>query len=482
MRRRLTLLSGLAVAVTVVIASAIAYFAVAHQLRDEVDDSLRGAGRVAVRFSEGDPGDRKAFERRLLLQRALPAPVPGQPQDSSRPDVLKGADPGEERIPLGGPRQSAQIVTAAGQVLGPPGIAGALPPKALFREVAAGEKPATFTDVDVEGDHLRVYAQPVGDGLAFVSARSVEEIDDVLGQLRLLLLFVVIGGTLLAALMGRAVATASIAPITRLEEGARHVAETNDLTRRIDVDGPDETRTLAIQFNTMLEALEGSAAALGASVESQRRLIADTSHELRTPITSLRTNIEVLHAVDRLSDRERTELLNEVEGELEELGALIEDVIELARGDEPGAAAMEPEPVRLDTLVADVADRVGRHWPEVDFKIDAEEARIQGAPDRVGRAVRNLLDNAAKWSPPGGAVDVTVRDGEITVRDHGSGIPDDELERIFDRFYRAPGNGDRPGSGLGLAIARQVAEAHGGSVTAENADGGGALFRLRLPG
>ena len=372
MRRRLTLLSGLAVAVSVVIASLLAYFAVAHQLRDEVDDSLRGSGRMAVRLSERGPGGPQIFQKRL---EQAPGGVPG----------VQGATEAPPPIPLGGPRQNAQIVTSNGDVLGRVTANGSpIPQKKLYQEVAAGEHGATFTDVDANGEHLRVYAQPIGDGIAFVSARSVEEIDHVLNQLRWLLLFVVIGGTALAALLGRAVADASIAPITRLEEGARHVADTNDLTRRIEVGGPEETQSLAIQFNNMLAALETSAAALGASLESQRRLIADTSHELRTPITSLRTNIEVLHSIDRLDATERTDLLDEVEGELQELGALIEDVIELARGDEPGAeSAPELEPVRLDTLVAEIADRVHRHWPGIEFALETDETRIQGTPDRA---------------------------------------------------------------------------------------------------
>ncbi len=476
MRRRLTLLSGAAVAVTVVIAALIAYFAVAHQLHSEVDDSLEDAGRVADRFTA-----RPQIIQRLRRENGdvLPRFSPrGSPGGAGGPPAGIPVPPPD----LGGPRLNGILVTADGKTLGQFGPDGEIPNEKLFAEVAGGERGATFADVDSGDDHLRVYAQPVGDGLAFVSARTVNEVDEVLNQLRVLLLLLCVGGTALAAFAGRAVATASIAPITRLEEGARHVAATNDLTRRIEVGGPGETRSLAIQFNSMLEALERSAAALGASVESQRRLIADTSHELRTPITSLRTNIEVLHQVERLEPAERGALLNEVEGELEELSVLIEDVIELARGDEPGASMPDPEPVRLDTLVAEVSGRVARHWPAVKFEVDAEEARIQGSPDRLGRAVRNLLDNAGKYSPDGAVVDVRVRPGEIVVRDRGPGIPDDELERIFDRFYRAPGNGDRPGSGLGLAIVRQVADAHGGAVTASNAPDGGAVFTLTLPG
>ncbi len=220
----------------------------------------------------------------------------------------------------------------------------------------------------------------------------------------------------------------------------------------------------------MLGALEESARA-------QRQLVADASHELRTPLTSLRTNIEVL-ARHELPEAERERILGEVVVQLTEMTALIAELVELARGD---AQPLEPEDVRLDLLVADAVGRAQRNSPTVDFRLDADESLVYGVPSRIERAIGNLLDNAGKWSPDGSVVDVTVRDGEVTVRDRGPGIADDDLPFVFDRFYRAPAARGMPGSGLGLSIVRQVAEAHGGVVTAERANGGGALMRLRLP-
>jgi two-component system sensor histidine kinase MprB len=220
----------------------------------------------------------------------------------------------------------------------------------------------------------------------------------------------------------------------------------------------------------MLEALDASLAA-------QRRLVADASHELRTPLTSLRTNVEVLARPDAPTGEERERLLRDIVDQTAELTRLVEDVVELARGHEPSLAETD---VRLDELVAAAVERAGRHAPHVRFRTDLDGSVVRGVPERIDRAVSNLLDNAAKWSPPEGEVDVVVRAGEVTVRDRGPGIADEDLPHVFDRFYRSAAARRLPGSGLGLAIVRQVAEAHGGSVSAEAAEGGGAVLRLRL--
>jgi len=221
----------------------------------------------------------------------------------------------------------------------------------------------------------------------------------------------------------------------------------------------------------MLAALEDSARA-------QRQLVADASHELRTPLTSLRTNIEVLSRDDVLVPQEREHLLRDVSEQLVEMSALVAELVELARGDELPA---NPEDVRLDLVAADAIERTRRNRPGVTFKPQLEESLVRGVPSTIERAVSNLLDNAAKWSPPGGEIDVVVRDGELAVRDRGPGIADEDVPFIFDRFYRAPSARSMPGSGLGLAIVRQVADTHGGTITVEAPEGGGTRMRLRLP-
>ena len=219
--------------------------------------------------------------------------------------------------------------------------------------------------------------------------------------------------------------------------------------------------------------------ALEESTRARRQLVADASHELRTPLTSLRTNIEVLASERKLPPGERERLLRDVVEQLEEMTNLISELIELARGEQH---PQEAEDVRLDLIAADAVERTRRNRPGVNFKTDLEESLVHGVPATIERALANLLDNAAKWSPPGSEVEVAVRGGEVSVRDHGPGIEDEDLPYVFDRFYRASSARGLPGSGLGLAIVRQVAEAHGGQVVAERAEGGGTIMRLRLNG
>jgi two-component system sensor histidine kinase MprB len=228
----------------------------------------------------------------------------------------------------------------------------------------------------------------------------------------------------------------------------------------------------------MLERLETSRDALDESVRAQRQLVADASHELRTPVTSLRTNIELMMANPGLSEDERRRMLADVVEQTEELTALIGDLIELARGDLPPG---ETEDVRLDHVVEGSLDRARRNFPGVRFESSLETVVVMGVPDRLGRAVNNLLDNAARHSPPDGVVEVSVDREGVRVRDHGPGVDPDDLPYVFDRFYRGAGARGRQGSGLGLAIVRQVAEQHGGWVGVENAPDGGAVFTMRLP-
>jgi two-component system sensor histidine kinase MprB len=210
---------------------------------------------------------------------------------------------------------------------------------------------------------------------------------------------------------------------------------------------------------------------------AQRQLVADASHELRTPLTSLRTNLEVLARGEGLSAAEREHLLNDVVAELEDLSVLVGDLTELARG---STVDETPGDVRLDEVADRALERARRRAPELEYLADLQPSVVRGTAPRLDRAIGNLLDNAAKWSPPGSVVELSVADGTVVVRDHGAGIPSEDLPFVFDRFYRSTAGRSMPGSGLGLAIVRQVAESHGGTVTAENADGGGARFTLRF--
>ena len=208
--------------------------------------------------------------------------------------------------------------------------------------------------------------------------------------------------------------------------------------------------------------------------------MADASHELRTPLTSLRTNFEVLERADTMSESERRNLLDDVHRQIEELTELMSDVIELARGDAP---AHPTRSVRLDELVSESVERARRHAHGVQLRLQSEPSVVEGVPERLARAVNNLLDNAIKFSPAGGEVEVTVRDGEVAIRDHGPGIPEEDLGHVFDRFYRVhnPAFAKVEGLGLGLYIAHEIVVQHDGRIWLESKPGKGTRFYLSLP-
>ncbi|HEY7196006.1 MAG TPA: HAMP domain-containing sensor histidine kinase [Gaiellaceae bacterium] len=437
-RARLTLVAAAAVALAVAVASLVVYVVVRGELRGPVDASLR--------------------QRAELIQ-SLP------PRDVG--PALQVPDPA-----LGGAGGYPQVVRSNGTTFLPQGAKVQLPVTDDVLAVARGSKDAFMTDARVSGTRVRIYTFPYANGFAVELARPLNEVDDALDRIRLFLVLIALGGIALAVALGLVVSRAALAPVRRLTEATETVTETGRLSERIDASGTDELSRLAGSFNTMLGALEDSTL-------RQRRLVADASHELRTPLTSLRTNIEVLAAGHTLPDAERERLLSDVVEQLGEMTALISELIELARGEQEPAAA---EDVRLDLLAAEAVERTRRNRPGIEFKTDFHESIVHGVPASLERAVANLLDNAAKWSPSGGIVEVAVRDSEVVVRDHGPGIAEEDLPHVFDRFYRARSARGLPGSGLGLAIVRQVAEAHGGEVVAEPADGGGTRMSLRLNG
>jgi two-component system, OmpR family, sensor histidine kinase MprB len=437
-RARLTLVAAAAVALAVVVASVVVYLVVRDQLRGTVDSGLRS----------------RASEIRDL-----------PPPDVER--ALFGF-----RHELGEETAYAQVVRDDGAVFRPPGQPFRLPVNEHVLDTARSGSGEFLSDGHASGAHIRVLTFGYTPGFAVQVARPLTEVDHSLSRIRLYLILIAAGGIAVAVGLGLAVSGAALAPVRRLTDTTERVTETGDLSERIEVSGQDELARLAGSFNTMLAALEESSRA-------QRQLVADASHELRTPLTSLRTNVEVLARGNTLPAGERERLLEDVVEQTGEMTALIAELIELARGqlhEEPA------EDVRLDAIAADAVERTQRNRPGVTFTTDLEESTVHGAPSNIERAVSNLLDNAAKWSPPGGEVEVVVREGEVTVRDHGPGIAEEDLPYVFDRFYRASSARGLPGSGLGLAIVKQVAEAHGGTVVAERPADGGTLMRLRLNG
>ena len=442
-RVRLTLVAAAAVALAVLLASGVAYVVVRDELLKPIDDGLK--------HSRGE----------LLSGRGFPGP--GGP--FSRPE----SEPG-------GASAYFQFVRPDGTAYRPNTESVALPVGKRTVSLARGQGEEFFSETHAGGTHLRVFTFPAqtftGQPVSVQVARSLSEVDHTLRRMRLFLLLIAGAGIGLAAALGLLVSRAALAPVRRLTEASEKVADTRDLSERIDADGRDELSRLASSFNSMLGALEES-------TRSQRRLVADASHELRTPLTSLRTNIEVLATERELPPGERQRLLTDVVEQLGEMTTLISELIELAREEQ---SPEDLEDVRLDLVAADAVERTRRNRPGIEFKTDLSKSLVHGVSRTIERAVANLLDNAAKWSPPGGEVEVAVRNGELTVRDHGPGIAPEDLPYVFDRFYRASSARGLPGSGLGLAIVRQVAEAHGGHVVAEPAEGGGTIMRMQLNG
>jgi two-component system, OmpR family, sensor histidine kinase MprB len=443
-RARLALVAAGAVALAVVVASIVVFVVVRGQLLGEVDNALRTRSEELLQ----GPGVRVEGGR---------IEVPG-PQFGSEADYVQA-------VPSSGPPLRSQNLNRA------------LPVPDRARRLANAQDPKPFfSDVHVSGVEFRVFTRQVFTGrgvpLALQIARPLTEVNHTLHRITVFLILIALGGIAVAAGLGLAVSQAALRPVRRLTETAETVTETGDLSQRIETGGEDELGRLAMSFNTMLGALEESSRA-------QRQLVADASHELRTPLTSLRTNIEVLAGERSLAPKERERLLSDVVEQLGEMTTLIAELIELARAEQHPE---ETQDVRLDLLAESAVERARRNRPNVTFTTDFDSSLVHGAPSTIERAVANLLDNAAKWSPPGGEVEVGVHGAEVTVRDYGPGIAEEDLPYVFDRFYRASAARGLPGSGLGLAIVKQVAEAHGGTVVAERPEGGGTLMRLRLNG
>ncbi len=450
LRARLALLVALAVAFGIALVAVAAYVTVGTQLRAQLDAGLLGRAEAAVTSPLADPN--------LLVN--VPAAA------------------------LGAGDIEIAAISASGRSASP---AGATKPPLGSQElaVARGEAARSIrTGVDSAGDEVRVVAVPVpcsGGGCALVLAQSTAQLQRTLDRLAVVLLLVGLVGVGLAALAGLAVASAGLRPVERLTKAAEEVSRTG-IPEPLDIpDGPpqDELARLATTFNTML-------AALAHSRDQQRRLVADAGHELRTPLTSLRTNLDLLAQSDAagatggrtLDPADRAALLSDVRAQVEELGDLVGDVVELAREDSPESVA---EPLDFAEVVDRAVTRVRRRAPGVTFNVTTQPWPMVGDPALLERAVTNLLDNAARWTPDGSTVTVILDAGRLTVADEGPGIADSDLPHVFERFYRSPDARAMPGSGLGLAIVSQAAQRHGGAVAAGRTASGGALLTFVVP-
>ncbi|HTX62274.1 MAG TPA: HAMP domain-containing sensor histidine kinase [Acidimicrobiales bacterium] len=441
LRSRLVLVATIAVVVAILAAAAASYVAARNSLLDSVDGTLQ-ADAQAIQAHTG-------------------------------------------RLPRGIGRigyRVFQFVTPSGAVI----TGGGIPVSTDTKSVAAGTAPAYYSDVDIAGAAYRELVTSVGtvtvmtEGIpagttpaALQVVLPLASVNDQLAHLGTILVLVVILGVALALLLAWIVSRAALVPLDELTAAVEEVATTTDVSQRLDPGGPDELGRLRRAFNHLLSALQRSQ-------DAQRQLVLDAGHELRTPLTSLRTNLEVVRRLDQLSTHERDVLVDDLLTQMSELTTLVGDLSELARGEQ---RPTPPRVFRLDSLVEDavaVATTHGRSR-EVTFSLSSSPTWVRGQRDRIDRAIGNLLDNALKWSPDHGVVEVTCHGAVVTVRDHGPGIAEEDLPHVFDRFYRAPAARGLPGSGLGLAIVAQVAQAEGGSVWAGLAPGGGAIFRFELP-
>ena len=481
LRARMGLAAGVAVALAVIAVVVSAYAGTRSELRGQVDQQLHLLAQpILVRAgvvkppplapggpSGGDQGTGAGGTAGFASSGGR-----GQPSSSvSSNDCDGGLGLDASRGGGFGSAQGyVQLVQPGGSICLARSENTPIPVDASVKALAASGSGQFTTEAHVGSTHLRVLAYGVGSRGALMVALPLTDVDKALRSQLLLLIVIAVAGIALAAFLGLLVARTALAPIARFTRQTELIAAQPERldTERLDESGGDELARLARTFNATLDALERS-------VQAQRNLVADASHELRTPIASIRANLQLMRDEALLSSEDRAALRSDVIEELDELTALVGDVVELARGSKQSG---EPGDVRLDQIVEEVAERFRRRAPQLSFEVRLEPTLVQGEGDRIGRAVSNLLDNAVKYGADGRAIEIDLHAGTVTVRDHGPGFHEHELSFVFDRFHRAKDARSKPGSGLGLAIVRQTAEAHGGFVEAANAPDGGAILRI----
>lgn len=443
LRWRLTILTALIVAASVGLMTLAAFVTVQATLYREVDNNLRN-------------------QATQLLNSPYASEFAIEPSISA--DSLKILNPDLDAVYF-----ARNSVTGKG---GSISIGG--PELAVLR----GNRDESIRTDEYNG--RRIFAIRDASGATLILAQDLSSTQTILRALGLVLLTISAIGVLFAVGAGMTVATTGLRPVTRLRIAAQRIAETDEL-RPIPVEGDDELARFTRSFNEMLAALQ-------ASRTKQAELVADAGHELKTPLTSLRTNIELLMMASRsgstISEQDRADLEADVIAQLEELSTLVGDLVDLAREDGPQQVI---EHVDVDEIISNSLARIERRRPDLTFDIQTVPWYVYGDPAGLGRAILNLMDNAAKWSPENGTVRIRLRQisevvAEFTVADSGPGIPKEDREKVFERFYRSIQSRSMPGSGLGLAIVKSVVVRHGGTITVDESDDGGALMRVTLPG
>jgi two-component system, OmpR family, sensor histidine kinase MprB len=445
LRWRVMLLAMSMVAMVVVLMALAVYAVVSRALYDDMDNQLQIRARLLIESGllAVDPG--KAIEGTAYSDVNAMFVMPGR--------SIYTANQEGQTLPLGGPE----------------------------KDVIDGTLRMSLRTVNFQ----RVLAVHLPSGDSLLISKSLDPTGKVIKRLGTILLIVGGLGMAVAAIAGGTVARTGLRPVARLTDAAERVARTDDL-RPIPVHGSDELARLTEAFNMMLRALTESR-------ERQARLVTDAGHELRTPLTSLRTNVELLMAsmapgAPKIPEDEMAGLRSDVIAQIEELSTLVGDLVDLTRDD---AGVTIHEPVDLADVVDRSLERVRRRRNDIQFDVVTTGWQVSGDEAGLSRAVLNLLDNAAKWSPPGGRVEVSLAQvdqmyAELVVSDHGPGIPPAERLLVFERFYRSTSARGMSGSGLGLAIVNQVVVKHGGTLriddTVPGGDPPGASFHLVLPG
>jgi two-component system, OmpR family, sensor histidine kinase MprB len=432
LRWRVMLLAMSMVAMVVVLIAVAAFIVVSASLYKNVDDQLQSRAKLLIESGSLDSDPGKAIEGTAYSDVNAVLIIPGR--------SIYTANQEGQSLPFGQPEE----------------------------DVVQGDLLLSLRTAN----HQRVLAQRIDNGSTLLLSKSLTPTDTVLRQLGTVLLIIGGVGVAIAAIAGGMVARAGLRPVRRLTDAAERVARTDDL-RPIPVSGSDELASLTQSFNMMLRALAESR-------ERQARLVTDAGHELRTPLTSLRTNVELLMAAmapgaPPLPESEMAGLRTDVIAQIEELSTLVGDLVDLTR-DEAGNVVHEP--VDMTEVIDRSLERVRRRRNDIEFDVDIIPWQVYGDSAGLSRAVLNLLDNAAKWSPSGERVRVRLRQvdathAELIVADKGPGIAPQERRLVFERFYRSASARALPGSGLGLAIVKQVALKHGGVIRIEDTIPGG---------
>lgn len=443
LRTRLTVIAATAIAVSVFVSFQVASELLDSELQDSAENQLRADSRVLAANAE----------------RAGPAQV--------------------QLPPYSGYGQLVRVILPDGSTRTPSGQPALPPVSEQAGRVARGAASDLMESSDTDEDGYRIYTLRAGDGAVQVALATDDSPLNQFGFGVLVIgLLCVVGG----ALVGRTVARTGLAPIDRLTAAAVRVAHTRDLDADIPDEGGGEIRQLIQSINDMLAALRDSR-------QAQRLLAEDASHELKTPLTSLRLNVELLIRLDRrgtldsaLPAESRTRLLNDLGAQVAELSTLAAELTEVARGD---VSDESTELIDFADVVVAAATRARSRTPDIEFALDVSSVWVSGRPAALQRAVLNLIDNAGKWSPANQPVQVRLRAAGaaamLEVDDAGPGIDAADAPRVFDRFYRADSARALPGSGLGLSIVQRVVDAHGGRVTVGRSTRGGALLQVSLP-